>query len=104
MAQRNLSVQIEHLSYCVSTQCVAEVITPFEGDPKGFKECNKAVGKHALLTQADADNVKLIVYQSCKGAVSDYPKRYLTEHEGATWAQCKAELTTRFSEVTDPQH
>ena len=55
-------------------------------------------------TQADADKFKLIACESCKGAVGDYLKRYLTEHEGASCAQCKAELTTRFSEVTDPQH
>ena len=49
LAQHNLSVQIEHLSSCVSTQDVDQVITPFEGDPKGFKDWIKAVEKYALV-------------------------------------------------------
>ena len=43
LTQRNISIQIEHLSSSVSTQGVTQVITPFEGDPKGFKEWIKAV-------------------------------------------------------------
>ena len=37
LAQRNISVQTEHLSSSVSTQGVAQVITPFEGGPKVSK-------------------------------------------------------------------
>ena len=60
---------------------MTQVITHFEGDPKGFKEWIKAVETYALLTQADTDKVKLIAYESCKGAVIDYRKIYLTEYK-----------------------
>ncbi|CAG2218423.1 unnamed protein product [Mytilus edulis] len=104
--QQALSAQVEHLSNTVGTQSVSQVIPSFGGNPKEFQEWIKAVEKYAVLTHAigNADRVKLIAYQSSKGAVSDYIKRYLTANDQATWDECKTQLTARFSEVTDPQH
>ena len=104
LAHRTLSQQINTLTSTISTQGVAQVINPYGGDPKSFREWLKCVEKYAMLIHADVEKLKLIAYQSSKGAVSDYLKRYLNDNPRATWAQCKTQLTFRFAEVTDPQH
>ncbi|CAG2255163.1 unnamed protein product [Mytilus edulis] len=50
------------------------------------------------------DRIKEIAFQTCKGACSDYIQRYLRDHQDTTWEQLKKELTSRFGEITDPQH
>lgn len=104
LAHQTLATQIEQLSSSFGTQGCAQLIPPFEGDSKKFKDWIKNIEKYALLTQAAQDKIKLFAYQSSRGAVSDYLKRYLTDHDDATWAVVKAELTQRFAEITDPQH
>ncbi|VDI78111.1 Hypothetical predicted protein, partial [Mytilus galloprovincialis] len=52
----------------------------------------------------DRDRIKEIAFQTCKGACSDYIQRYLRDHQDTTWEQLKKELTSRFGEITDPQH
>ena len=46
----------------------------------------------------------MVAYQSSKGPVSDFLKRYLEVNQQHTWGQVKAELTARFAEVTYSQH
>ena len=76
---------------------------PFEGDSHQFKEWIKSIKKYAYLTRVPVDQVKMIAYQSSKGAVSDFLPR-LTEYPDHTWRQVKGELTSEFAEVTDSQH
>ena len=38
------------------------------------------------------------------GAVSDFIQRYLHDNVGNNWGQLKTELTSRFAEISDPQH
>ncbi|CAG2257259.1 CNBP [Mytilus edulis] len=78
-------------------------ITPFEGNTKDFKAWIKSIEKYALLFN-DRDRIKEIAFQTCKGACSDYIQRYLRDHRDTTWEQLKKELTSRFGEITDPQH
>ena len=46
----------------------------------------------------------MVAYQSRKGPVSDFLKRYLEANPNHIWIQVRAELTSRFAEVTDLQH
>ena len=46
----------------------------------------------------------MVAYQSNLGAVSDFIKRYLHDNVGSNWGQLKTDLTSRFAEITDPQH
>ena len=45
-----------------------------------------------------------MAYQASRGPVSDFIKRYLELNPNATWINMKAELVTKFSEITDAQH
>ncbi len=68
-----------------------------------LKKWVKEIEKFALLTNANDERVKLIAYQSSTGPVGDFIHRYLKDHPQNTWAQLRAELTSRFAECTDPQ-
>ena len=64
----------------------------------------KSIEKYAYLTGLGPDKIRLIAYQSSRGAVSDFIHRYLEDYPNNTWDQLKRELTSRFAEITDPQH
>lgn len=100
----NLATQMANVSSAVGTQGIAQVVTSFDGDNKQFKSWIKSVEKYAALAGIGPDRIKMIAYQSSRGAVSDFIQRYLNDHPNNTWDQLKAELTTRFAEITDPQH
>ena len=85
-------------------QGIANTVTPFEGDRTKFKEWIKAVEKFACLTGLDRAKIKFVAYQFSRSAVSDYIKRYLSEHDACTWEELKQDLSNKFAEITDPQH
>ena len=64
----------------------------------------KSIEKHALLTRVSNDQVKTVAYQSRRGPVIDFLKCHLEANPNHTWIQVKAELTSRFADVTDLQH
>lgn len=103
-AMKNVSDQMTGLTTTMGAQSVARIIKPFEGDVKEFKGWIKSIEKYVILTNLDVNQSKLIAYQSSKGPVSDFLKRHLDQNAGHTWAQVKAELTSRFAEVTDHQY
>ena len=61
----------------------------FDRDAKKFKDWVKSIEKYALLTELDDDGVKCVVYQSSKGPISDFIRRYQTANQGATLDQFK---------------
>ena len=101
---RHLATQIAGLSTIVGAQGIAQIVHKFDGDPKHYKTWIKSIEKYALLTNLHDDRVKLVAYQSSGGSVSDFIQRYLSEHTDKSWADLKAELTSRFAEISDPQH
>ena len=104
---QNLAVEMGNVSTALGAQCVNQIISPFEGDAKKFKEWVKSIEKYAVLMELDDPRVKrvaYVAYQSSRGPVSDFIKRYSEGVPGATWDQMKTELANRFSEVTDAQH
>ena len=50
------------------------------------------------------DQIKLVAYQTSREAVSDYLDRVLNDHPGYNWERIKSELSSRFAEISDPQH
>lgn len=100
----NLATQMANVSSAVGAQGIAQVIIPFEGDNKQFKSWMKSIEKYAYLTGLGPDKIKMVAYQSSRGAVSDFIHRYLNDYPNNSWDQLKRELTSRFAEITDPQH
>ena len=62
--------------------------------------------KYVLLNDVSPGRVKLIAFQTSTGTgcVSDFVQRYLGMNEDITWVNLKAELASRFAEITDSQH
>lgn len=87
---------------------LSSVITPFEGDPRKFKQWLKEVGKYALMSGKPEHEIPMLGYVTSKGSVGDFIKRYLDEtaaaEEVASWHNLRASLQIRFAEITDPQH
>ena len=79
-------------------------IQVYEGNPKQFLDWIKCIEKQAMLDNLNDERVKRLAFRTSRGAVSDFIQRFLTEHQDRNWAQLKAELTTRFAEVSDQMH
>lgn len=62
------------------------------------------VEKYALLNGVSADRGKFIAFLISMGCVSSFLQRYFTGHNAAMWEEVKAELSSRFAEITDSQH
>lgn len=101
---KGMGSQMQGLSSTVGAQGVAKVIPPFDGDSKCFKSWVKEIEKYTRLVGLDDQGKKMIAYQSSKGPVSDYIKRYFEENPNAQWPELKTDLTSRFAEIVDPQH
>ena len=99
-----LGQEIGGLSSVIKTQGVFQDISPFFGDQKFYKSWIKSIDKHATLNNLDEDHIKKVAYQTSRDAVSDFLERYLAEHQDASWNQVKAELSARFSAISDKQH
>lgn len=101
---RTMGKQVSGLISTVGRQGVAKVIKPFEGNSKEFKEWVKSIEKYSMFVGLSPHSIKLVAYQSSRGAVSDFMKRYTDAHSRHTWNDIKVELQARFAEVIDPQH
>lgn len=102
-AFQGLANQMAGLTNAMGAHGISQLVEPFSGEPSKFREWIKAIEKYAILTQANQDRVKMIAFQASKGAVSDFIRRYMATNPNHDWDRLKAELTARFSEVTDPQ-
>ena len=99
-----LGQEIGGLSSVIKTQGVFQDISPFSGEQKFYKNWIKSIDKHATLNDLGDDQIKKVAYQTSRNAVSDFLERYLSEHPRASWANVKAELSARFSDISDKQH
>ena len=91
-----LSGEIGTLATNVGAQGVGIKTDVYSGEPKGFKEWIKSIGRYALLTHADVVQTKHIAYQASKGAVSDFIHHYITANPNNTRNQLKNDFFTRF--------
>ena len=101
---QHIAAQLSGLLTVVGAQGFSHIVHPFEGDSKIFKDWVRSIEKYASLTGLTDDRVKMVAYQSSRGAVSDFIQRYLHEYVVNNWGQLKTELTSRFAEISDPQH
>ena len=78
----NLATQMANVSSAVGAHGIAQVVKSFNGDSKEFKDWIKSIEKYAILTWVGADRIKMIAYQSSRGAVSElHPKIF-------AWPSC----------------
>ena len=101
---QHIAAQLSGLSTIVGAQGFSHIVYPFEDDSKIFKDWVRSIEEYASLTGLSDDRVKMVAYQSSRGAVFDFIQRYLHDNVGINWGQLKTELTSRFAEISDPQH
>ena len=101
---QHIAAQLAGLSTVVGAQGISQIVHPFEGDSKIFKDWVNSIEKYASLTGLTDDRVKIVAYLSSWGSVSDFIQRYLQDNVENNWGQLKTELTSRFAEISDPQH
>ena len=101
---QHIAAQLAGLSTVVGMQGISQIVHPFEGDSKISKDWVRSKEKYASLTGLTDDRVKMVAYQSSWVAVSDFIQRYLPDNVGSNWGQLKTEITSRFAEITNPQH
>lgn len=53
---------------------LSSVITPFEGDPRKFKQWFKEVEKYALMSGKPEHEIPMLAYVTSKGSVGDFIK------------------------------
>ena len=95
----NMAIQMTGLSTVIGAQGVAQIITPFAGDPKNFKAWIKSIENYAILTNTRGERIKTIVFKSSKGSVSDFIQIYISDQPERTQAEMKVKLS-----VTDSAH
>ena len=102
---KSVDQQMHSLNTTMGAQGIARVVQTFDGsNTKDFKEWVKSIEKFATLTGIDANRTNLVAYQSSKGPVSDFIKRYMESHPGRDWDRMKTDLRSSFGEVVDSQH
>ena len=69
---QNLAAEMGNVSTALGAQGVNQIIQPFEGEPKKFKEWVKSIEKYAVLTNLGQDRIKRVAYQASRGPVSDF--------------------------------
>ena len=101
-----ISDTLIRLKSIMETQGAGSMITLYTGEPKKYSEWTKQIEKFAILANLEPGSMKLIAYQTAQGAVSDYIKRRITSatNRDETWGEFKANLATKFAEITDPQY
>jgi hypothetical protein len=80
----NMAIQMTGLSTVIGAQGVAQIITPFAGDPKNFKAWIKSIENYAILTNTRGERIKTIVFKSSKGSVSDFIQIYISDQPERT--------------------
>ena len=103
-AFNNLAQQMTGLSSTINSQGIAQMIPPFNGVPSKLTEWINNIETYVLLNDVGPGRVKWIAFQTNTGCVSDFLQRYLGMNEDITWVNLKAELASRFAEITDNQH
>ena len=101
---QHIAAQLAGLLIVVGAQGISQIVHPFEGDYKISKDWVRSLDKYASLTGLTDDRVKMVASQSSQGPVSEFIQRYLNDYVGSNWGQLKTELTSRFAEISDPQH
>ena len=65
---QHIASQLAGLSTVVGAHGISQIVHPFEGDSKIFKDWVRSIEKYASLTGLTDDRVKMVAYQSSRGA------------------------------------
>ena len=98
-----VAARMTEISNDLKQQGMVQTITPFSGDPRKLGEWMEDLEKTAILADLDDHKRKLMAYQTAKGTVGKFIRRYMTEQPNAPWNALRGELTNRFGEARDPQ-
>ena len=98
---RAITIQLASLTSAVHSQGVANIVPTFSGKPSEFKNWIKAIQRYEILTRVDDEKLKGITLQTAQGPVADFIARWMSDHQDQNWAQLRAELQSRFGELTD---
>ena len=98
-----LNNTIDKLKSVLETQGINAQIPSFSGESGHFNDWIKCIEKYAILARIEPKTMKLVAFQSSRGAVSDYIKRRITSatHADEDWLSLKANLAAKFGEVFD---
>ena len=99
----NLRLELASVSQALAAQGISTSVPKFDGSSKQYREWIRAVEKYATFIRAGDARKKVIAFQSALGAVSGFIQRFMITNLDGTWAQLKAQLAVRFSDVTDAQ-
>ena len=88
MANENVATLFQHIAAhlaslwtVVGTQGISQIVHPFDGDSKIFKDWVRSIEKYALLTD---DRVKMVAYQSSWGGGGGEMSIF-TQRDGFPW-------------------
>ena len=74
-------------------------VLEFDGRPGSFKAWVKSIEKYTEIRGKPQSHNKLIAYQTARGDVSDYVRRYFAAQRDGSWADMEADLASSFAEV-----
>lgn len=97
----NIVRGLERVSNILGCQGVVQLIKPFDGNPKEYREWIRNIEKYRVMMSVNHEDCKILAHQSAKGAVGAFLQRYLADNNGVTWVELKKEMSKRFSDVTD---
>ena len=80
------------------------ILTEFNGNPKEYRQWIKTIEKYVLMTEQGVEALKVVAFQTARGAVSDYIHRFIKDHPNATWQEMKTDLAVRFADIVDEAH
>lgn len=101
---QDISAYLKSVINTNETRDINNFVPRFNGDSKEFKAWLKSIEKYAKINDLNDESKKKICFQQTTGPVSDFVHRFLDENLGCSWNVLKTALTSRFSEVFDPQH
>ena len=100
-----LADKVDNIAAVLAKQCVADVITTFDGNPKMYREWIKSIEKYIGVHDLTIDSCSSLAFQASSGAVSSFLNRYISDHKTTNqqirWADLKQELAKRFSDIGD---
>ena len=99
--QPQVANQLERLVESMVTTQILTNISTYKGDGKDYRRWVKDVERHVQAIGGGDVNRITVAVQTSTGVVADFLFRYRNDHPGATWAEIKDELASRFGEGQD---
>ena len=101
-----LTNTLESVQKIIELNTVQTMIPSYSGDPRQFQTWIKNIKKYSLACNLNDHQKKHITFQTSRGPVSDYIQRRMqsTASKDEDWNSFRANLASRFAEISDWQH